>query len=83
MPRQTSKLLVLLLILAVAPATAAQRLTAARHGSGCPHDTARTAHAGNAPQRGGVGGMKITLFERIPSNGISLGIDRPSGAFLP
>lgn len=89
MPRQTFKLLVFLMVLAVAPAAAGQRLTAARHGSGCPHKAARAAAAAkdrglpsrNAAQRGG-GGAKITLFERLPSDG-SLGIDRASGVFMP
>jgi hypothetical protein len=33
-------------------------------------------------QRGG-GGMKIILFERIPSDGSPLGIGRASGVFMP
>lgn len=90
MPRQTFKLLVFLMVLAVAPAAAGQRLTAARHGSGCPHDAARAAAAAKArstqarslAQRGG-GGIKIILFERIPSDGSPLGIGRASGVFMP
>ena len=89
MPRQTFKLLILLMVLAVAPAAAGQRLSAARHGSGCPHDAARAAAAAKpsgAPartiaQRGG--GMRIIVFERIPSDGSPLGIGRTSGVFMP
>ena len=88
MRRQTSKLLVLLLILAVAPATAGQRLTAARHGSGCPHDTARAAAAGNArtaarAARPDQGGTKIGLFDRMSGEGSPLSLGRPSGYFMP
>ena len=88
MRRQTSKLLVLLLILTVAPATAAQRLTAARHGSGCPHDAARTAAAGNAHSKAATaqpagGGMKLGLFQRGAGEGPLLIMGRPSVVFMP
>jgi hypothetical protein len=90
MPRQTFKLLVFLMVLAVAPAAAGQRLTAARHGSGCPHEAARAAAVGkargvsarNIAQHGG-GGTKITMFERLPSDGAPFGIGRESGVFMP
>ena len=88
MPRQTSKLLVLLLILGVAPATAGQRLTAARHGPGCPHDAARAAAAGNAHGAARAaqpteGGLKIGLFDRMSGEGSPLSLGRPSGYFMP
>jgi hypothetical protein len=81
MRRQTAKLLVLSVILAVAPAAASQRLTAARHGPGCPHDAGR-AVAAVSPSRGG-GVIKLSLFGWLPSDGLSLGVGRTSGPFLP
>ena len=88
MPRQASKLLMLLLILAVAPATAGQRLTAARHGSGCPHDAARATPAGNGrvvahAAQPDEGGIKIGLFDRMSGEGSPLSLGRPSGFFTP
>ncbi|HEX6784799.1 MAG TPA: hypothetical protein VF098_09135 [Sphingomicrobium sp.] len=94
MLRQTFQLLVFLTVLAVAPAAAGQRLSAARHGSGCPHDAARaaaaanafraaTAHARNWRNAQKSGGGTIILFDHIPSDGSPLGIGRASGVFMP
>jgi hypothetical protein len=69
MRRHTFKLLILLTAIVVSPAVASRHLPAARHGNGCPHETARAAavvsRGGTVPQAP----VKITLTDRIPSGG--------------
>jgi uncharacterized membrane-anchored protein len=72
MPRHTLKLLVLLAIFSVAPATARHATAAAGHrSSDCPYARARAEAAARAAASKGA--TTITLTDRAPASGSLLG----------
>jgi hypothetical protein len=83
MPRQTVRLFILLTALTVTPAMASRRLPAARHGPGCPHQTARAAAV---VSRGGLSprtAVNITMIDRLPSGALVFGVGSMPRFFTP
>jgi hypothetical protein len=69
------------MIIAVAPATAAQRPATARQVPACSHEKARAASCASTSSGGGV--FRFWLFNWLPSDGFSIRLGRASGPFAP